>query len=588
MCGVFGYVGQETDVGSAVVSALKRLEYRGYDSWGLAIATPDGFVLDKAVGRINGHCHAYPAARQGLGHTRWATHGGVTVANAHPHLDCSGRVVVVHNGIVENFRSLREQLASRGHHFASDTDSEAIAHLVEDALADCEDLLAALARCFRQLDGYNAVVVMDRNSGRIAGVKRLSPLVVGLGQGRSTIASDPIALHGHADTMIPLEDDQIAALTPDGVQIFDLHSMRPIDRVAVPVCESASTHALGDYPDFMSKEIAEQPTVLRRLVAEGRDEIEALASAMRKARRGVLVGCGTAANAALAGTYIFDELCQRDMPAIAASEFRFRSGTTDAGTLVVALSQSGETLDVIEAMRSARLAGARLSAIVNAEQSTLARMVDQRLLLRAGPEQCVLATKSYVAKLAGLLLVAHSLRGDWATGAAAVHSAATAIETLLAGAAREQIRRLAARIASSPHLFVVGRGVHVASAFETALKIKEVSYIHAEGFAGGELKHGVIALIEPGTPCLVFAPDDDTRADALSCASELRSRAGYTIGIGSAPDAAFDDFIHVPDVGIATPIVEAVPGQVLAYYAALARGNDPDRPRNLAKSVTVK
>jgi glucosamine--fructose-6-phosphate aminotransferase (isomerizing) len=588
MCGVFGYVGKETDVGSAVVAALKRLEYRGYDSWGLAIATGDGIVLDKAIGRINGHSRAYPAARWGLGHTRWATHGGVTEANAHPHLDCEGRVVVVHNGIIENFRTLRTDLASRGHRFASDTDSEAIAHLIEDALADGLDLVAALGKSFDQLDGYNAVVVMDRDAGRIAGIKRLSPLVVGMGQDHSTIASDAIALHGHADTMIPLEDDQIASLSPEGDQIFDLHSMRPIDHVAVPISETASTHLLGSYPDFMSKEIAEQPSALRRLVAEGRDEIEALSEAIRGARRVVFVGCGTAANAALAGSYVFDALCQRDVPAIAASEYRFRSATIDAETLVVALSQSGETLDVIEAMRAAQMSGARLAAIVNAEQSTLARMVDLRLHLRAGPEQCVLATKSYVAKLAALILVAHSLRGDWATGAAAIHRAADAVETLLAGTTREQIQRLAARFAPAQHLFVVGRGMHVASAFETALKIKEVSYIHAEGFPGGELKHGVIALVEPGTPCLVFAPDDATRADALMCAAELRSREGYTIGIGATPDTAFDEFIHVPDGRIATPIVEAVPGQLLAYFAALARGNDPDRPRNLAKSVTVK
>jgi glutamine---fructose-6-phosphate transaminase (isomerizing) len=290
----------------------------------------------------------------------------------------------------------------------------------------------------------------------------------------------------------------------------------------------------------------------------------------------------------LAGTYLFDEICGREVTMIPASEFRYRSRTLDSQSLVIALSQSGETVDVLDAMTEAKQRGASLAAIVNTPMSTLDRTVDTRVLLRAGPEQCVLATKSYTSMLATLLLAAHVVDQCWSTGANLVLRAADAIESLLASRCRGQIQEVANRLSTAEHLFVIGRGPHYPSALEAALKIKEVSYIHAEGFAAGELKHGVIALVEAGTPCLVLAPDDATRTDVLSGAAELRSRGGYIIGVGSAGDEVFDDFIEVPKSGLADVIVEAVPGQLIGYFAARARGNDPDRPRNLAKSVTVK
>jgi glucosamine--fructose-6-phosphate aminotransferase (isomerizing) len=345
---------------------------------------------------------------------------------------------------------------------------------------------------------------------------------------------------------------------------------------------------LTGYPDYLSKEVAEQPAALRRLVNAGRGEIEKLAEAITTASQVIVTGCGTAGNAASAGTYLFDEICGRAVSMIPASEFRYRSRTLDSESLVIALSQSGETVDVLDAMTEAKQRGARMAAIVNTPMSTLDRTVDTRVLLGAGPEQCVLATKSYTAMLATLLLAAHAVEDRWATGADLVLHAADAIESLLADGCRQQIAELASRIAAAEHLFVIGRGPHFPSALEAALKIKEVSYIHAEGFAAGELKHGVIALVEPGTPCLVLAPDDATRTDVISGAAELRSRGGYIIGVGSTGNDVFDDFVELPEAGLANVIVEAVPGQLLGYFAAIARGNDPDRPRNLAKSVTVK
>jgi glutamine---fructose-6-phosphate transaminase (isomerizing) len=588
MCGVFGYVGQQTDLGDTILTALKTLEYRGYDSWGLALSTPGDLLVHKDVGRINGRVRSYPSSTLGIGHTRWATHGGVDPANSHPHLDCSRRIAVVHNGIIENHVELRAQLLARGHRLKSETDSDVVAHLVEEELASGSDLPMAVATVFGLLEGYNAVVVMDRLEQRFVAAKRVSPLVLGRSARASTVASDAIALHNHASELIYLEDDQLAVLCADSVSIFERSSMRQISPITVSRQDRIEAVDLGRYPDFLSKEVAEQPAALRRLVRDGQEEIENLADAIATAANVVLTGCGTAGNAALAGTYLLDEICGRAVSVISASEFRYRSRTLEPRSLVVAMSQSGETVDVLDAMADAQRRGARLAAIVNTPMSTLDRIVDTRVLLRAGVEQCVLATKSYTTMLATLLLAAHAVDGRWATGADLVLKAADAIESLLSNGARDRIKEIATRLAEAEHLFVIGRGPHYPSALEAALKIKEVSYIHAEGFAAGELKHGVIALVEAGTPCVVLAPDDTTRTDVLSGAAELRSRGGYIIGVGSTGDGVFDDFIQVPEAGPASLIVEALPGQLLGYFAALARGNDPDRPRNLAKSVTVK
>ncbi len=588
MCGVFGYVGRSCDVGGSVVAALKLLEYRGYDSWGLAIGTANGLIVDKDVGRLNGHVSTYPESTIGLGHTRWATHGGVTSENAHPHTDCTKHIAVVHNGIIENHAVLRKELEARGHRFGSQTDSEVVAHLVEERLSPRCPLPQAVAEVFQLLEGCNAIVVMDARSATLVAAKRTSPLVVGQSLDRSTVASDAIALDHHANELIYLEDGQVAVLTAAAVDILDLTSLQPTTPFRVHANPTRDDTSLNGHPDFLSKEVSEQPAVLRLIIERGAHDVAALATEIRSASRIVLVGCGSAGNAALAGTYFFSEIAATDAVFVPASEYQYRAATWGPGTLVIALSQSGETLDVIEAVSDAKRRGARLAAIVNTPNSTLERMVDCRVLIGAGLEQCVLATKSYTAMLATLLLTASAVSDRWSEGAKSVATAAAAIENVLNPRSYAAIVEIGRHCATVNHLFAIGRAVHYPSALEAALKIKEVSYIHAEGFAAGELKHGVIALIERGTPCLVFAPDDDTRTDMISSASELRSRGGFMIGIGSTSDPVFDEFIPVQDAGIASSLVEAVPGQLLGYAAACARGHDPDRPRNLAKSVTVK
>src|SRR5215207_4214514 len=388
MCGVFGYVGQQSDVGNTILAALKTLEYRGYDSWGLALATPDQLLVDKDVGRINGHRRKYPISSQGIGHTRWATHGGVVAANAHPHVDCFRRIAVVHNGIIENHAELRSALESRGHRLESDTDSDVVAHLVEEELTAGRDLGTAVSNVFGQLNGYNAVVVMDRLQQRFVAAKRVSPLVIGLGDCGSTVASDAVALHGHADELVYLEDDQLAVLDAAGIEIYDRSSMRtitPVSRVQVGPWEDIDR---GEYPDFLSKEVSEQPESLRRLVRDADEELKDLADAIRESRQVILVGCGTAGNAAAAGAYLFSEICGLDVTIAPASEFRYRSQSLGPDSLVIALSQSGETVDVLDAMSEARSRGARLGAIVNTPRSTLDRSVETRVLLRTGIEQC--------------------------------------------------------------------------------------------------------------------------------------------------------------------------------------------------------
>ena len=589
MCGIFGYVGTSTDLGTVVLSALRTLEYRGYDSWGVAVGEGDGIRLEKQTGKIGGATATLPVSTIGFGHTRWATHGGVTWENAHPHLDPGGRVAIIHNGIVDNFRVLRDDLQAQGHTFVSETDSEVIAHLVGQQIDEGVDLLNAVSRTFGRLEGLNAVIAMLPHSGELVAAKNVSPLVVGFGPAGATIASDALALGPHADRVLYLEDNQLVRLSATGIDVYDRRRMEPLPAEFVPLDLGAADTGIGEYATFMAKEVAEQPDVVERLALTAGEAIAELAREIDAASETFLVGCGTASYAAQTGAYLLGQIAGKRVTVVAGSEFQYLQHLLSPRSLVIALSQSGETADIIEAMLAARARGARLGALVNTRNSTLDRMVDVRVHLSAGPEQCVLSTKAYTAKVTALLLVAHALIDRSADGQEAALTAAAGLRTMLDDAAwRANVARIAERIHRAPHLFVIGRGVNYPTALEAALKIKEVSYIHAEGFAGGELKHGVIALIESGTPCLVFAPNDETRTDVLSGAMELRSRGGFIIGVGSQPDAVFDEFVPVPDAGAGQPIVNGLPAQLLGYHAALLLGYDPDKPRNLAKSVTVK
>ncbi len=592
MCGIFGYVGQQGDAASIVLRGLKELEYRGYDSWGIAVAHEGGAALERHVGKIGEAITRLPPSSIGLGHTRWATHGGVTEPNAHPHADCTGRLALIHNGIVSNYRELRDALCRSDHHFRSETDTEVVAHLLEDCLAATpggpNQLVNAVMSAFRQLQGLNAIAVLDVSTGQLAAAKNGSPLVLGWGPDGNLLASDFSALLAHTRRVTFVEDRQAALVGRDGIRLFDVDTGQEIVPAVSEVAWEAAATELSGYPDFMTKEIHEQPAVLERIGAGWDGHVRKLAGMLRDARDVFVVGCGTASHAALAAQYLLARVAGRRVTFATGSEFSYLGDFAAPGSLVVAFSQSGETIDVIDSVRAARARGARIAALVNVEGSALWRLADYALPLGAGPERCVLATKSFTAKVAIMLMTAYELAGRLDAGARLVRAAGEEIERLLADDRRDLIRQIANRIYQREHLFVIGRGPSYPLALEAALKVKEVSYVHAEGFAGGELKHGVIALIEPGTPCLVLAPSDETYVDVISGAMQLKARGAMIIGVSPEPHEGFDAHIRVADLGPAAAIVNAAPAQVLGYYLALLRGHDPDKPRNLAKSVTVK
>jgi glucosamine--fructose-6-phosphate aminotransferase (isomerizing) len=587
MCGIFGFVARRSQSAATVLSGLQYLEYRGYDSWGIAVACAGEVRAEKEVGQIARARTSLPDAPAALGHTRWATHGGVTQANAHPHLDCDGRFALIHNGIVENYRDLGAGLRP-GHIFRSQTDSEVLAHMLEEELEREMDLLAALVAVFRRVQGLSAVAVLDARSGQVAAAKNGSPLVLGWAEGAAYIASDPIAVLDHTRAVTFLEDGQAALLTAEGITVRDV----PTGNTVVPEVREVEWDGrragLDGYDHFMAKEIHEQPRVLRELASDSAGEIVALAELIRDARDVYLIGCGTAHHAAMSGRYLLGEIAGRPSTAAIASEMSLIYPMLGPGSLVIALSQSGETIDVLEAVGAARARGATVAALVNAEGSALHRFADLSVLLRCGPERCVLATKSYTAKLAVLQLAARTVAGDPERGRDEIRQAAYRVEALLD---RERacgaIAAAARAFGDHQHLFVLGRHRNYPLALEAALKIKEVSYLHAEGFASGELKHGVIALIAPGTPCIVLAPDADLRSEALSAAAQVRARGAFTVGLSPVEEEEFA--VTLPVSGSpASPFEVAATCQLLAYELALLRGCDPDKPRNLAKSVTVK
>jgi glucosamine--fructose-6-phosphate aminotransferase (isomerizing) len=586
MCGIYGFVAAGKRDASLVLEGLTYLEYRGYDSWGIAVQQEGAVAVEKAVGPIAGASTSLPSAAAALGHTRWATHGGVTHANAHPHTDCSGRLALIHNGIVENYRELGGSL-QREHRFTSQTDTEVLAHLVEEELETESDLLQALLRVFRRVQGLSAVAVLDAASGVIAVAKNGSPLAIGWSPDATYLASDAMAMLNHTREVTFLEDGQAALLSPDGTEVVEIASGERIHPEVRTITADGDRGDLNGYDHFMIKEINEQPSVLRR-IADQDNGVADLADAIDSARDIYLVGCGTAYHAAMSARYALAEIAGVRSTAVVASEMDLCLPSMDANTLVIAFSQSGETIDVLEAVRAARERGARIAAVVNSQGSALDRLADVSVHLGCGPERCVLATKSYTAKLAVMELVAGLLAGRGEEVRRGLRCAASRLDGLLA---REQvegaIRETAQDMADHQHLFILGRGRNYPLALEAALKIKEVSYMHAEGFASGELKHGVIALITNGTPCIVLAPDETYRREVLAGAAEVHARGATTIGLSPEPEAEFSITLPLSG-GLGSAYEIAATTQLLAYDLARLRGCDPDRPRNLAKSVTVK
>ncbi|MFF4385890.1 MULTISPECIES: glutamine--fructose-6-phosphate transaminase (isomerizing) [unclassified Streptomyces] len=615
MCGIVGYVGAQSAL-DVVIAGLKRLEYRGYDSAGVAVLADGSLAAVKKAGKLVNLekelvGHPLPTGSTGLGHTRWATHGGPTDANAHPHLDNSGRVAVVHNGIIENFAALRAELAERGHRLESETDTEVVAHLLAEQFSATGDLAEAMRQVCRRLEGaFTLVAVHADEPDVVVGARRNSPLVVGVGEGENFLASDVAAFIAHTRSAIELGQDQVVELRREGVSVTNFDGSVATVR-AYHVDWDASAAEKGGYDYFMLKEIAEQPkavadTLLGRIDASGSltlDEVRIPVSVLREVDKVVIVACGTAYHAGMIAKLAIEHWTRIPCETELASEFRYRDPILDQRTLVVAISQSGETMDTLMALRHAREQGARVLAICNTNGSTIPRESDAVLYTHAGPEVAVASTKAFLTQLVACYLVALYLgqvRGTkWGDEIEAVirelSDIAAAVDTVLE--TMEPVRELARSLADKNTVLFLGRHVGYPVALEGALKLKELAYMHAEGFAAGELKHGPIALIEKDLPVVVVVPSPRGRSvlhdKIVSNIQEIRARGARTIVIAEEGDEAVvpyaDHLIRIPATPtLLQPLVATVPLQVFACELATARGNEVDQPRNLAKSVTVE
>ncbi|WP_314248170.1 glutamine--fructose-6-phosphate transaminase (isomerizing) [Streptomyces sp. DSM 40907] len=615
MCGIVGYVGAQSAL-DVVIAGLKRLEYRGYDSAGVAVLADGSLAAVKKAGKLVNLekelvGHPLPTGSTGLGHTRWATHGGPTDANAHPHLDNSGRVAVVHNGIIENFAALRAELAERGHRLESETDTEVVAHLLAEQFSATGDLAEAMRQVCRRLEGaFTLVAVHADEPDAVVGARRNSPLVVGVGEGENFLASDVAAFIAHTRSAIELGQDQVVELRRGGVSVTNFDGSAATVR-AYHVDWDASAAEKGGYDYFMLKEIAEQPkavadTLLGRIDASGSltlDEVRIPVSVLREVDKVVIVACGTAYHAGMIAKLAIEHWTRIPCETELASEFRYRDPILDQRTLVVAISQSGETMDTLMALRHAREQGAKVLAICNTNGSTIPRESDAVLYTHAGPEVAVASTKAFLTQLVACYLVALYLgqvRGTkWGDEIDAVirelSDIAAAVDTVLE--TMEPVRELARSLADKNTVLFLGRHVGYPVALEGALKLKELAYMHAEGFAAGELKHGPIALIEKDLPVVVVVPSPRGRSvlhdKIVSNIQEIRARGARTIVIAEEGDEAVvpyaDHLIRIPATPtLLQPLVATVPLQVFACELATARGNEVDQPRNLAKSVTVE
>jgi glutamine---fructose-6-phosphate transaminase (isomerizing) len=608
VCGIVGYTGKR-EAGPLLLEGLLRLEYRGYDSAGVAIQNGRGLIVSKLAGRVAKLCERLDAEPvhgvNGIAHTRWATHGAPTERNAHPHQDCDGRVAVVHNGIIENADVLRTRLQRSGHHFASETDTETLAHLIEDASGDTleERVISALSH----VEGtYGLAAMTSAEPHKLVVARQGSPLLIGVGDGEYFVASDASAVLGQTRSVVYLDDGDVAVLTPDGYRVLD-HEEREQERCVDDIEWDLEAIELGGFPHFMLKEICEQPETVRStlrgrlLFEEGTARLDGLnltPEDVREISRIVIVACGTSWHAALVGRHVLEEVTGLPVQVEYGSEYRYRRQLKIPGTLAIAVSQSGETADTLEAIRAARAAGSRVVGLVNVVGSTIAREADGGIYLHAGPEIGVASTKAFTSQVVAFLLLALYLgrqRGlSLEEGRDLVVQLAELPEKVRAALELEpSVKELARSYSAAPNALYLGRGVNFPVALEGALKLKEISYIHAEGYPAAEMKHGPIALIDEAMPVVFVAPDDEVFQKVRSNMQEVRARGGRIVAVTSegADDLGnlVERQLRVPVTHpLLSPVVTAIPLQLLAYHIAVLRGCDVDRPRNLAKSVTVE
>ncbi len=614
MCGIVGYVGKRPVV-DILVDGLEQLEYRGYDSSGVAVMCDSDIKVYKAIGKLQNlrdilkdHVSEYSQSTMGIGHIRWATHGAPTLLNAHPHTCTCGNLVVVHNGIIENYKELRDELSKDGCVFRSQTDTEAVAHLVARKYSECQDLTEAVRLASAEIDGAYALCVMHNNcKGKLVITKRNAPLLVGVGEGEYFAASDVPAIIKHTKKAIYLTDNQIATLTADNLEIIDMEGNKVTPKIELLPWEPVALSKMG-YKHFMLKEIHEQPDVIRNILV-GRlhapdeniilNEVKLNQDTLKKLNRIQIIACGTSLHAAMIGKYLIESFCGIAVDVEASSEYIYRKTVTDEHTLVIGVSQSGETADTLTAIKQAKAKGSHILIITNRPDSAMAREADSLVPVNAGIEVSVAATKSYIAQLMAFYLLSLYMAEIKDSIASSTLTSLKSelmilpqkIEQILAH--KENIQEVAKAYANTKDFIYIARGINFATALEGALKLKEISYINATGYPAGELKHGPIAMLDETMPVLSILMNGSVYEKLLSNSEEAKARNARMIALTNSKDEKLNDLfehiIRVPDVQeLFSPIISTIPLQLIAYYIAEFLGKDVDQPRNLAKSVTVE
>jgi glutamine---fructose-6-phosphate transaminase (isomerizing) len=590
MCSIIGYKGQ-LNVAPLLVDSLKRMEYRGYDSVGVAIIDNGKILLKKGIGKVidvdKKLDFGIMPGNTGIGHTRWATNGRVTDKNAHPHYGCTDNIAIVHNGIIENHRELREELICLGHTFKSDTDSEVIAHLVEHYYAEQKNAKKSVIETCRRLKGTYAFVAAFED-GTLCGSRYDEPLVIGLvNRGGYFISSDILGFLEYTDKAIFLDNRDIVIIDSKSLQIFDVDG-NSVDRAITQVAWELAAIDKGKYTHHTLKEIHQQPTAVEKAGIQDLDKIEEFCTILRNSKSVFLTGSGTSYHCALIAKHILSNFAKIHTETMVSSEFQYTLNGIDNSSILLAFSQSGETADVLQAVKAAKHMGSKILSIVNIPASSLARISDLFLSMDCGPEVGVAATKSFTAQLSLIYAIVDKLcngcLGFEANKGFLVDMLREVLDTEI------EIHGIADRLRDARDIYVLGRSIHYPIALEGALKIKELSYIHAEGIAAGELKHGPLALIDRNSYVIIINPNDATHDDNIASAYEIKARGATIIGISNRPNEAYDIFIKIPFMRSSAiyPIIEVLPLQIIAYYLALVKNADPDYPRNLAKSVTVK
>lgn len=607
MCGIFGYIGTDNHAALKAIYALRDLEYRGYDSWGIAVLPSSSgkktkreassrkpFFVRKGVGKISDIQEEHFMDKEGavaLGHTRWATHGGVSRLNAHPHFNNDATVAVVHNGIIENANELKKEIVHRLKKdvFVSKTDTEVIPHLIDIYMKRGFSFERAFVAACRRLKGRFAFVAMNAGAPYILAARVGSPLVAGKGDDGIYLASDIPAFLDYTNLVRFFENGEYAKVSQEGITFYNIKTGKLSQKSRFEKTQwSKELATKKGYPHFMLKEIFEQPTCLEDALSFSFPQIKEAAQRFKKANNVFFTACGTAAHMGIIGTYLLSEAGRTSSQLVYASEFAHILPFLNSRSVLCGITQSGETADLLDVLERAKKKRTPVVSFVNVRGSTAERESTLTIPLNAGPEKAVASTKAAASQLLLLAVLAHAIGGKAEEGKKKAHSAVKRIDEWLTPAYSRKIKRIAKRIIEKDNLYVLGKSFNYPIALEAALKIKEVSYIHAEGFAAGELKHGTIALIEKGTPCILLVSNDEYKADMLSAAEELKARGAYIIGIAPERYSIFNSFIKVPEMGMITSLAHMIAAQLFAYHCAVLRGHNPDKPRNLAKSVTVK